>query len=422
MTRTSLILTIGVVAACGGRPDAAPPAAPKTLALADSVDHLDALAREPMVVQHPGGALFVTGYWDPMPRLWKSSDLGATWNAVTVGTAKDGAAGNSDVDLAVAPDGTLYFVTMVFDRARLEGASVHVAVSHDTGSTWAWTELSRTRFDDRPWVEAAPDGTAHVIWNDGAGVSHAMSTDAGRTWTEQGRPSMLGGSSHLAVGPKGELAVRLVPLSASGNRFTAGVDSLVVSADRGATWTRYPAPGRREWHPMVDTTTKPAQWSVAEQPHWVEPLAWDDTGALYSFWADGRSLWLARSVDRGAQWTSWKVADAEATPYYPYLIARGHGDLAASWFSGKGDSLRAHVARFRVPADSGAPAVVIAPAFTIESLALAFFPNQKVEPDPAGEYLALAFLKDGSLGLVAPLQHMAAKRLGFTWRRYVERP
>jgi hypothetical protein len=71
------------------------------LVLSAPVDHLDALAREPMVVEHPGGALFVTGYGDSVPHLWRSSDRGGTWSPVNVGTEADGAAGNSDVDLDI---------------------------------------------------------------------------------------------------------------------------------------------------------------------------------------------------------------------------------------------------------------------------------------------------------------------------------
>jgi len=51
------------------------------------VDHIDVVAREPMVVEHPNGALFVAGYGEPCPTLWKSEDRGATW------TLRDGSLG-----------------------------------------------------------------------------------------------------------------------------------------------------------------------------------------------------------------------------------------------------------------------------------------------------------------------------------------
>ena len=88
----------------------------ETVVIADPVDHLDVRAREPMVVEHPDGTVFVSGYGESGPTLWKSHDHGATWVRVDVGTEANGAIGNSDVDLAVARDGTLYFATMLFDR------------------------------------------------------------------------------------------------------------------------------------------------------------------------------------------------------------------------------------------------------------------------------------------------------------------
>lgn len=410
---------MAVVAALAGcaKPPEPPPHAPVRLVLADSVDHLDALAREPMVVLHPSGALFVSGYWDPIPPLYKSIDRGATWTRVNIGTAADGAAGNSDLDLAVGPDGRLYLATLEFDRPKYAGTSIQVAVSHDVGATWTWTRLSTTRLVDRPWVEVAPDGTAHVIWNDGAGVPHAVSTDGGKTWTEGERANPLGGSSHLAVGPNGEVAVRFGPLSASGNRFDPGVEGIAISTDRGATWQRHPPPAKLAWAPFFDTTVTPPKPSIPEQPRWVEPLAWDSTGVLYSFWEADSALWLGRSKDRGATWTTWTIAGGEVLPRYPYLIAKGRGDLAVSWFSGKGDSLRATVARIQVAADSTAPVVARAPSFQTESWNLPGFGSATAR-DPAGEYLPLVFLPDGSLGLVAPIQNTAAKRMGFSWRRY----
>lgn len=405
------------LAACA---DPAPPpaeSAPLPLVAVDSVEHLGALAREPMVALHPSGALFVSGYWDPVPPLYRSTDLGATWSRVDLGTAAAGAAGNSDVDLAVAPDGTLYLATLVFDRERYAGTSIHVAVSHDAGRTWRWTRLSDTPYDDRPWVDVGPDGTAHVIWNDGAGVAHAVSEDRGMTWTETPRAAPAGGSSHLAVGPGGEVAVRFVPLSASGNRFDAAAEGLAVSLDRGGTWTRHPAPAPLAWFPLIDTTVTPPRMGMPAQPRWVEPLAWDSIGALYALWAADSTVWLGRSADRGATWARWKIADTHAMPYFPYLVARGRGELAASWITGKGDSLRANVARIVAPADAGAPAVWLAEPFRFESFVLPGF-GAPTDRDAAGEYLPLVFLPDGTIGVVTPIQNLPAGRTGFQWRRY----
>ena len=373
-----------------------------------------------MVVAHQDGTLFITGYWDSPPPVWKSTNGGSTWTRVPVGTTGEGAAGNSDSDMAIGPDGTVYLATLVFDRTVLKGASVHVAVSHDIGQTWTWTRLSATTGDDRPWIEVAPDGTAHAIWNDGAGVSHAVSADSGRTWTERARVNDKGGSSHLAVGPAGELAVRVIPMSASGNQYDTGVDLIAVSGDGGKTWERRAPPVALTFPPFWDTTATPRKPLEALQPRWVEPLAWDATGALYSFWARDQDLWLARSKDRGANWTTWKGVEADSTPYFPYLVARGDGELAASWFSGHGDSLRANAARITMQPGDSAPLVRLAPSFQPESFTI---PGRGPRSgDTAGEYLPLVFLPDGSIGLVAPIQNLAAERVGFSWRRYATTP
>ncbi len=396
---------LGALLACGG-PTPAPGAT--ALAIVDSVDHVDALAREPMVARHPSGALFVSGYGQPGPKLWRSDDQGATWQRVSVGSESDGAVGNSDVDLAVGPDGTLYFITMGFDRKTLEGTHIAVGVSHDTGASWTWTRLSTTRFDDRPWIEVASDGVAHAIWNDGQGARHATSGDGGRTWTEGARIHSAGGSSHLAVGPHGEIAVRIVPLSASGNKIDRDVDLIAVSADGGQTWEKHTPPGQRAWgYPLGNPD---------DLPRWVEPIAFDSTGALFYLWSEGLTLKLGRSLDRGATWTTWTIDQGTAPRYFPYLIGGGPGELAATWFSGAGDSLVAHAARIEVP-PNGEPRLLRSPTFRPESWHAWAAGDPHPTRDSDGEYLAALFLPNGDVGVVSPIQNPDADRFGFTWRR-----
>jgi hypothetical protein len=398
----------------GAVPKAAPPSeSPTVLVLGRPVHHLDGLGREPMLVEHPDGTLFVSGYEsqvrgiDPRlaPKLWKSTDRGQSWRRVPVGSSEDGAAGNSDVDLAVAPDGTLYFVVMGFNRSTGEGTHVAMGVSHDVGETWSWTSPSESRFDDRPWVAVAPDGTAHAIWNDGEGVSHAVSTDRGRTWEERSKVHPKGGSSHLAIGPAGEIAVRVTPLSASGNRFDQGEDLIVVSTDGGRHWQTHAAPGERDWASSLADTTK--------LPRWVEPVAWDADGALYHLWSEGQDLVVARSADRGVTWKRWVVANDGDSAYFPYLVARGPGELAVTWFSGAGESLSAHVALIQVPqAEGDALAVRRSKPFQPDS-----WLESEDSPDrtPAGEYVPVAFLSGGGLGVVTPVQDARGDRFGFSW-------
>jgi len=154
LRKLQVMLLEGLLAICfiawpacrrSGEADRASPEAPAswTLTLATPIDHLDVVAREPMIAEHPDGTLFVTGYgaaWisgkrTDEPTLWKSSDGGTSWVRVNVGTEADGAAGNSDPDLAVAGDGTLYFVMMVpTGRRATRSASVSARTWEPLGS------------------------------------------------------------------------------------------------------------------------------------------------------------------------------------------------------------------------------------------------------------------------------------------------
>jgi hypothetical protein len=406
-------LRLGVLVALAVSVTVAAQRIDKPLVLSEPSHHLfaDRMAREPMFVEHPSGALFVSGYGTPTgstelpPNLWKSVDRAKTWTIVDVGSPAQGAVGNSDVDLAMAGDGTLYFASMTFDRKTNQGTDINVGVSRDTGATWTWTRLSETRWDDRPWVEVAPDGTAHVIWNDGEGVSHAVSTDRGKTWTERPRIHPQGGSSHLAVGPQGEVAVRITPHSASGFKDHPDADFIAVGVDGGKTWHKHRAPGRRTWTPMMELKN-------GGVPRWVEPIAWDAAGTLNYLWTDPAGVHLARSSDHGNTWQQWLIVETkDATAFFPYLVARGAGELAATWFSAKlpdFTTLRTHVARITARG-SASPQVVAAPPFTFEAV------NANGIPQAGGEYVPVAFLRDGALALVTPIQNLKAKRLGFSW-------
>lgn len=420
--RTAVAYSLGLVASAVALTGCAPAEQPAPrsesptaagLVLSEPATHLDTTAREPMLVQHPDGTLFVAGYQrenpvvEQSPALWKSSDGGSSWERVDVGTVEQGAVGNSDVDLAVGPDGTLYFLTMGFDRTVGEGTHVAVGVSRDVGATWSWNWLVRAPRVDRPWIVITSDGTAHVIWNDGAGVHYTRGDAAGSDWSEPRTIAERGGSSHLAAGPNDELAVRIIPLSASGAQYHEGAEWLLVSTDGGDSWQRRQPPGTREYAGLGQDE---------ELPRWVEPIAFDDAGALYSLWSEGDELWLGRSADLGASWQTWPISRSEDSMFFPYLAARDAGELAATWFAGRGDSLAAHVARIDVGGD-GAPEVVEAPAFRPRS----WTPDDPPVRDPAGEYLPVIFLADGGLAVASPIQDAAGERFGFAFRTAGER-
>jgi hypothetical protein len=61
--------------------------------------------------------------------------------------------------------------------------------------------------------------------------------------------------------------------------------------------------------------------------------------------------------------------------------------------------------------------VVQSQPFQIDSWAAGAPPATPPSRDTAGEYLAMTFLRDGSLGMVSPIQNRAAQRAGFSWWR-----
>jgi len=413
----AVLIVVSLALTACSEPDAA---RPKTYLLEEPVDHLDTTyASEPMLLEHPDGTLFVSGWGapgpsDPKPLLWKSAD-GASWQRVDVGTTASDAYGGTDVDLAVGSGGTIYFTVMDFSVGHRQGNSVAVGVSHDVGSTWSWTYISRKGGEDRPWVEVTPDGTAHVVWSDRDGIHHAASVDRGGTWREGGLVYSKGGASHFAAGPNGELAVRIKPWAMGS--YDEGADLLAVSVDGGVSWQKYPAPGRRVWNSQ-GARTEDGVW------RWVEPVSWDAAGHLFYLWSEGQDLRLARSTDHGSSWKSWTVIHREdRTMYYPFLAARGAGELAATWFEREkgetrlplpeGASLDAHVARIDVPMDGeGEPVMPWSDAFVPDSW---WFAGGR--RDTAGEYFPVAFLSDGDLAVVSPIRNFNVSRHGFSWRR-----
>lgn len=368
------------------------------------VHRLGGLA-EPMLVESPNGAIFVSGYNGQLPVLWKSTDLGATWRSIDVGTSANGAVGNSDVSLSTAPDGTIYFAVMTYNPTAQEGVQIAVGVSRDLGASWHWETVSRARYDDRPWVAVAPNGTAHLIWNDGTGVLHATSRDRGITWTPPVHIHDRGGSSHMVIGPSGQIAVRIAPGARSGFVCDSTTELVALSSDDGATWRKVTAPG---------TGRTPGCFSDREIPRWVDPLAFDRTGTLYALWTDSSGVVLGRAGRDLSRWTTWRLerrTTSEPIAFYPYLAARGNGELAATWMLMTPDTLHWRAANIVVRGDGSAPDVRLSAPVALEAF-------RAGRASTGGEYLATAFLRDGSIGVVTPLQNPANRRGGFVWRRF----
>lgn len=120
--------------------------------------------------------------------------------------------------------------------------------------------------------------------------------------------------------------------------------------------------------------------------------------------------------DRGAEWTTWQLARGDDLRYFPYLTARRQGELAATWFSGRGEGIKVHVATIDIPQRDFPPHFAEAPPFSPDSWEFAQKPGEPRRRDTAGEYAAIAFLRDGRLAVVTTIQDDQRKRFGFSWR------
>ena len=154
-------------------------------------------------------------------------------------------------------------------------------------------------------------------------------------------------------------------------------------------------------------------------PRWVEPLAWDASGTLYYLWTDPAGLWLADSTNRGVDWTTRQLAQGGELRYFPYLVARRPGELAATWFTGRGEEIKVHVATIDILQRDFPPRIAEAAPFSPDSWEFGQQPGEPRRRDPAGEYAPIAFLRDGRLAVVTAIQDDQTKRWGFSWRSVV---
>lgn len=381
------------------------------LMVKNKIDHLTTLAREPMVCEHPNGSLFVTGYTNDSgsPQLWKSEDQGRSWTSVDIGTIEDGAIGNSDADLFIDAKGNIYLLSMTytklpedmdgFDFSTMKGERVVVGISRDEGQSWSWQTISENDYDDRPWITGTTDGSLHIIWNDGKGVHHSTSKDEGKTWQKRPSISPKGGSSFLANGYNGQLAVRVAPLSASGFTKDEDTDFIQLSLDNGTTWKAVEIPEKKKWNQ-----------DLSGIPRWVEPLVWDKEDRLYMLSSDGKQLKLSITNDNGDSWKEHIVASNADTLYYPYMEMSPQGILC-TWVAGFNENVKHHAAMLIMEEDK-------VHTYALEPLKLdvwSRFALGGYQRSTGGEYFPIIPLSNGNFGMVTTIQHANANREGFTW-------
>ena len=155
-----------------------------------------------------------------------------------------------DPVLAFAPDGTLYFNSLVYNFSfpNRTPSGVAVASSRDGGATWSTPvmvhyEDANIFFNDKNWIAAGAGGNVYVTWTlfrfNSSRIMEAVSHDHGATWSS---PIMVSDSAHFsdqgsspAVAPDGTVYVAYEGNQASD--VTKDQTVLARSTDGGLTFT-----------------------------------------------------------------------------------------------------------------------------------------------------------------------------------------
>ena len=313
-----------------------------------------------------------------------SGDDGATWSPNILMDLVEGPR-QSDPWLALAPNGTVYFARLEYDRlAYTTNNTSGISVSATTGgAAWGPTyHLNDTpNFADKETLAMGPDGALNMVFNtdtptDGDLV-FVRSTDGGATWTPKVRvPDAPGGviGGNVGVLPSGDLVVAW---------FNYTEQNLYAdrSTDGGVTW----GPDVR-----VNDVYGSGVWS-----NWIlsmPSMSVGPNGTVYLAWTDDRDgdpdAYLAASWDGGATWTADVRMDDDpgtAPQFQAELAVDPWGRVHAAWYDGRTGDLNLGYARSSDGGATWSPSVFVTDAET------------PISYDRPGDYFAMESGPDGTI-------------------------
>lgn len=286
-------------------------------------------ATEPSILLDPDrGAIFVSALSGLLPPrmgggqsyLWKSTDAGATWRQISLGLAdrhnRNAAPGGGDTDLALAPDGTIYYVDQWI-------GSQSVSVSTDGGESWdSFQPVTTVPVVDRPWIEVDDEGAVYeVVHTFAPGVWVSKSVDRGKSWLQQVKASDdAAAPSPLAIGRDGAVY------------FTVAAEGrlkLLASRDGGLTF---------QPSTIAEGLVLTDVLGLYTLTTLLSPVAIDDAGGLhvaFSVPSEGtHRVFYSHSRDSGR---SWSVPVAVSPPttiaIFPWIDAGASGSVALAWLA-----------------------------------------------------------------------------------------
>ena len=233
----------------------------------------------------------------------------------------------SDPWLSFAPNGDLYFLSLVSDvnpGGLLGDNAILVNKSTDGGLTWSdpitlIRDITPARFDDKQSITADPTDPnfVYAVWDRSTGqfiiqvvTEFARTTDAGETWETRviyrSDPDDGNIGHQIVVLPDGTLVDVFTELRFHGAILEEILLSVIRSGDKGATWS----PVIRASDIQPAGVTDPETGDPVRAGGILAEVAVDrNSGALYAVWQDSRfsgvsSVAFSQSTDGGFTWSA----------------------------------------------------------------------------------------------------------------------
>jgi hypothetical protein len=317
--------------------------------------------------------------------LYGSTDGGATWTykcapwPATLNGGVTNAAAYYGSDPAVAWDnqGRAYAVYMLISQnssGSSVGASIVVARSTDSGSTWSSlgtivNNIANTSlFDDKEMVDIdlspgpsstlSHPGRIYVVWDEN-NVERVAHSDDGTTWTIVVLPTPAFGQYDIGgdvkVGPDGTVYVIWNRLVYSGNAQSSEVNVFSKSVDGGTTWSSPVSVATFALLSFGTNNTPPSQDQRGTNSFGSLTLDSNSAsayyGRLYVAFSDfpngtttgtDTNTYIVSSSNGGSSWSSRvKVNDdgGTATQFFPWAaVDQSDGSLNVAWYDTRADA------------------------------------------------------------------------------------
>ena len=310
--RRSTALAAAIVAACLSFPSYAATFTTTTVATD--------MGAEPTLAVAPDGTLYITtapgliiGEVPPsISPVFRSDDGGATWINTPPDLRQFGI-GGGDMDLVVAPDGTIATTDLWI-------GSSSVSVSSDKGQTWLSQPLQGVVVQDRQWLAATPGFFYHVVHQLPAGDVVSVSTDG-----------LVYPAHFVGATPLDQTGCICAP----GNMVAEGAGGLL--ADHVA----FVYPTTTQGVGVSVSTNGALSWTVSYPGASVNPsgvvgfpiIADGGNGKLAIVWQPDSTagIYLVTSSDFGTTWSTPQVIESTGTSVYPWVAYR-NGVIAVSYY------------------------------------------------------------------------------------------